>query len=92
LTGTFAIALPKAAQADKLEGIPIIISIDREGHIAVNGVKLAQDADFEKVFTAQHHGKEHQAIIAADTDTRHGRHIEVIDRLRGLKVQRGYRF
>ncbi|AEB08239.1 ExbD/TolR family protein [Desulfobacca acetoxidans] len=85
---TFAIALPKATQADRLEGVPIIISIDREGSIAINGVKLAQDGDFEKVFTAQKQGKEPQAIIAADTDNRHGRLIEVIDRLRGLKVER----
>ena len=85
---TFAIALPKAVQADKLESVPIIISIDRKGHVAVNGVKLAQDDDFEKVFLSQKQGKEPQAIIAADTDTRHGRLIEVIDRLRGLKVQR----
>ena len=85
---TFAIALPKATQADRLEGVPIIISIDREGSIAINGVKLAQDGDFEKVFTAQKQGKKPQAIIAADTDNRHGRLIEVIDRLRGLKVER----
>ncbi len=85
---TFGIALPKATQADKLESVPIIISIDREGHIAVNGVKLLQDNDFEKVFVAQKQGKEPQAIIAADTDTRHGRLIVVIDRVRGLKVQR----
>jgi biopolymer transport protein TolR len=85
---TFAIALPKAAQADKLKCVPIIISIDCQGHIAVNGVKLARDDDFAQVFTAQMQGKEPQAIIAADTETRHGRLIEVIDRLRGLKVQR----
>ena len=55
---TFAIALPKAAQADKLESVAIIISIDREGHIAVNGpVKLAQDGHFDTVFTAQQQGK-----------------------------------
>ena len=85
---TFAIALPKATQADKLEKIPIIISIDREGQIAVNGVKLAHDNDFEKVFTGQSQSKAPQAVIAADSDTRHGRLIEVIDRLRALKVER----
>jgi biopolymer transport protein ExbD len=88
LPSTFSIALPKATQADKLKSVPIIISIDRKGQIAVNGIKLTQDGDFEKVFTAQQQGKEPQAIIAADTDTRHGRLIEVIDRLRCLKVQR----
>jgi biopolymer transport protein ExbD len=85
---TFSIALPKACQADKMESIPIIISIDREGHIAVNGVKLGQDNDFEPVFTTQKQGKEPQAVIAADTQTQHGRLIEVIDRLRALKVER----
>lgn len=84
----FAIALPKATQADKLECVPVIISIDREGRIAVNGVKLAQDGDFDKVFSNQKQGKEAQAIIAADTETRHGRLMEVIDRLRSLHVQR----
>ena len=84
---TFAIALPKATQAEKLKSVPIIISIDREGHIAVNGVKLARDEDFDRIFKEQMHGKEPQAVIAADTLTRHGRLIDVIDRLRALKVQ-----
>ncbi len=85
---TFGIALPKATQADKLKSTPIIISIDRAGHIAVNGIKLREDSDFERVFNAQKQGKEPQAIIAADKDSRHGRLIEVMDRLRALKVQR----
>jgi len=55
---TFAIALPRATPADKLEIVPIIISIDREGHLAVNGVKPAHDRDFETVFAAQKQGKE----------------------------------
>jgi biopolymer transport protein TolR len=85
---TFGIALPKATQADKLKSTPIIISIDREGRIAVNGIRLKKDSDFDKVFNAQKHGKEPQAIIAADQDSRYGRLIEVMDRLRALKVQR----
>lgn len=85
---TFDIALPKATQADKLESVPIIISIDREGHIAVNGIRLEKDSDFDRVFTAQKQGKEPQAIIAADKDSRHGRLVEVIGHLKRLKVQR----
>jgi biopolymer transport protein ExbD len=85
---TFAIALPKAAHADKLKSIPIIISIDREGRIAVNGIRLAQDRDFDKVFLAQKKGQQPEAIIAADAQSRHGRLVEVIDRLRSLKVKR----
>jgi|UniRef100_A0A7C3UZV5 biopolymer transport protein ExbD len=88
LPRTFSIALPKAAQADKLESVPIIISIDREGRIAINGTRLNQDQDFDQVFQSQKQGKESLAIIAADQETRHGRLIEVIDRLKGLKVQR----
>lgn len=85
---TFAIALPHASQADKLERVSIIISLDRQGQIAINGVRLAQDAEFEQVFESQKRGKEPQAIIAADKETRHGRLVEVMDRLRGLKVQK----
>lgn len=88
LPRTFSIALPKAPQADKLESVPIIISIDREGRIAINGTRLNQDQDFDQVFQSQKQGKESLAIIAADQETRHGRLIEVIDRLKGLKVQR----
>jgi biopolymer transport protein ExbD len=88
LPRTFSIALPKAAQADKLESVPVIVSIDRDGHIAINGTRLSQDGDFDKMFLSQKQGKETLAIIAADRDTRHGRLIEVIDRLKGLQVSR----
>ena len=88
LPRTFSIALPQAAQADKLASIPVIISIDREGHIAINGQRLSQDHDFNSVFLSQKQGKETTAVIAADKDARHGRLIEVIDRLKGLQVTR----
>jgi biopolymer transport protein TolR len=88
LPRTFSIALPKAAQADKLESVPVIVSIDREGNLAVNGVRLGQDGDLDQAFPSQPQGKETLAIIAADKETRHGRLIEVIDRLKGLQVTR----
>jgi biopolymer transport protein ExbD len=85
---TFSIALPQATQAEKIEKVPIIISLDGEGRIAINGARLAQDGDFERIFCEQMQGKEPQAIIAADKQVRHGRLIEVIDHLKRLKVQR----
>jgi biopolymer transport protein ExbD len=88
LPSTFSIALPKATQAEKPEKIPIIISIDREGQIAINGVRLARDAEFEQVFKGQQRYNESLAVIAADKETRHGRLMEVIDRLKCLQVQR----
>ena len=88
LPRTFSIALPKATQADKMEKVPIIISIDAAGKIAINGVRLAQDEDFDRIFCEQMHSKEPQAVIAADKQVRHGRLMEVIDHLKRLKVQR----
>jgi biopolymer transport protein ExbD len=85
---TFSIALPRATQADKPEKVPIIISINREGQIAINGVRLASDVHFESIFKAQKQDKETLAVIAADKETRHGRLMEVIDRLKCLQVQR----
>ena len=85
---TFSIALPKATQADKIERMVVIISIDRDGQIAINGVKVSLDQDFDQIFTGQVQGKEPQAVIAADKETKHGRLIEVIDRLKRLQVQR----
>ena len=85
---TFSIALPKATQADKIEKTVVIISIDREGQIAINGVRVSQDQDFDQIFTGQVQGKEPQAVIAADKETKHGRLIEVIDHLKRLQVQR----
>ena len=84
---TFSIALPKATQADKLEKTVVIISIDRDGQFAINGVKVPPD-HFDYVFTEQVQGKEPQVIIAADKETRHGRIVEVLDRLKRLQVQR----
>lgn len=88
LPSTFSISLPKATQAEKPEKVTIIISINREGQIAINGVRLSRDEEFESVFREQTHDKESQAVIAADKETRHGRLMEVIDRLKSLKVQR----
>jgi len=88
MPSTFSIRLPKATQAEKPEKVPIIISINREGLIAINGVRLSRDAEFESVFRGQQHEKESQAVIAADKETRHGRLMEVIDRLKCLQVQR----
>jgi len=88
MPSTFSIALPKATQADKIEKALIIVSIDREGQIAINGTRVYQEADFNAVFREQVQGKEPQAIIAADKDIRHGQLIEVIDRLKNLEVQR----
>lgn len=88
LPRTFSIALPKAAHPDKLESVPIIIGIDREGKVAINGIRVQQDSEFEQVFRSQQGDKEPQAVIAADQDARHGRLIEVIDRLKGLAVKR----
>ncbi len=85
---TFSIALPQATKAEKPEKVPIIISINREGQIAINGVRLTRDDEFEQVFRRQQHDKEYQAVIAADKETRHGRLMEVIDRLKCLQVQR----
>jgi len=85
---TFSIALPQATQADKLEKAQVIISIDREGQVAINGIRICQDGEFDSIFTAQVQGREPQAIIAADKETRHGRLIEVIDRLKRLQVHR----
>jgi biopolymer transport protein TolR len=85
---TFSIALPKATQADKQEKTVVIISIDREGQIAINGVRVSQEQNFETIFAGQVKDKEPQAVIAADKETRHGRIIEVIDRLKKLQVQR----
>jgi biopolymer transport protein TolR len=85
---TFSIALPKATQADKLDCAPVIVSIDREGKIAINGHRLNHDDEFDQVFKTQVQGKEPLAVIAADQDTRHGRLIQVIDRLKGLQAKR----
>ena len=88
LPRTFSIALPQATEADKIEKPPVIIGINAEGQIAINGVRLAHDGEFEQVFRAQPQGPEPQAVIAADKEIRHGRLIEVIDNLKRLKVQR----
>ena len=88
LPRTFSVSLPQATEADKIEKPPVIIAINAAGELAINGVRLAHDGEFDQVFGAQPQGPEPQAVIAADKEIHHGRLIEVIDRLKRLKVQR----
>ncbi len=85
---TFSISLPKATQAEKMEKIVVIVSVDREGRMAINGTRVYQETDFNAVFEELVRGKEPQAVIAADKEVRHGTIIEIIDRLKRLKVER----
>jgi len=88
LPRSFSVALPQNAETEKVETPPVIIAIDAAGRIAINGVRLAHDGEFDQVFRAQPQGPEAQAVIAADKDIQHGRLIEVIDQLKRLRVQR----
>lgn len=85
---TFSISLPKATQAEKMEKIVVIVSVDREGRMAINGTRVYQETDFKAVFEELVRGKEPQAVIAADKEVKHGTIIDIIDRLKRLKVER----
>jgi biopolymer transport protein TolR len=85
---TFSISLPKATQAEKMEKIVVIVSVDREGRMAINGTRVYQETDFRAVFEELVRGKEPQAVIAADKEVKHGTIIDIIDRLKRLKVER----
>lgn len=88
LPRTFSIHLPQATQAQPPEKVVLIISIDEQGQLALNGQKTELDAGFDELFRQFTLGKEPQAVIAADKNARHGRIVAVIDRLKQLRVEK----
>lgn len=88
LPRTFSISLPQATEATPPEKLVVIVSIDQEGRVALNGKSVELGEEFDQLFRQLTNGKEPQAVIAADKNARHGRLVAVIERLKKLQVQK----
>lgn len=82
------VQLPQAQSASAPAQMPIILTVDKEGHIILDGksVTVAEAAD-----TMKKHMEENRhaaVILQADKDTAHGQVVAVMDMLKQSGVKR----
>ncbi len=84
---TIPVDLPKGATGEPT-GVVLAFSIDKEGGVYLDGSKASEDALRSSIRKARAADPEVRAVIAADTNSRHGSVVHVIDLLRQEHVNR----
>lgn len=83
-----SVQLPQAAHASQPVQMPIIITVDKEGHITLDNkpVSITEASDMMK----QHMSENANAavILQADRTTAHGQVVAVMDMLKSAGVKR----
>lgn len=87
LKDMIGIQLPKAATSEAKPSESLSIAITRQGQLLVNGKMASAEELATEVAAAVKRHPETQAIIAADSDARHGDVVRAIDIVKqaGLK-------
>lgn len=83
-----AVQLPQAKNAAAPAQMPIILTLDREGHIAVDNRPVSYD---EAAAVMRQHMAENPdaaVILQADEQTAHGQVVAIMDMLKGAGVYR----
>ncbi|MDD6119140.1 MAG: biopolymer transporter ExbD [Selenomonadaceae bacterium] len=83
-----AVQLPQAKNAAAPAQMPIILTLDREGHIAVDNRPVSYD---EAAAVMRQHMAENPdaaVILQADEQTAHGQVVAIMDMLKGAGVHR----
>ncbi len=83
-----AVQLPQAKNAAAPAQMPIILTLDREGHIAVDNRPVSYDE--AAAIMRQHMAENPDAavILQADEQTAHGQVVAIMDMLKGAGVHR----
>ncbi len=84
---TIPVDLPKGATGEPT-GVVLAISVDKAGGAYVDGNKTTDEALRGRIRAARAGDAQVRAVIAADTDARHGSVVHVIDLLRQEHVSR----
>jgi biopolymer transport protein ExbD len=85
---TLGLKLPKAASADGSAMDTLGIAVTRQGQILLNGVISTEEALTAAVKAAVEKNPEAQAIIAADSESRHADLVHAIDLVKGAGMKR----
>ena len=84
---TIPVDLPKGATGEPT-GVVLAITVDAEGQMYLEGEKSAEDELRRRIRGLRASDPELRAVIAADTNSRHGSVVRVIDLLRQERVNR----
>jgi biopolymer transport protein ExbD len=84
---TLGIHLPKSSTGDGKKPVTFGVAVTRQGQILLNGEIVSDDILKSKVADEIEKSPDLQALVSADTDTRHGDVVHAIDLLKqsGLK-------
>ncbi len=80
--------LPRAAHGGETVGQNLMVVIHADGTLFVDGSKMDEDELKQRVQQAKAKDPDAKAMIAADTDARHGAVIHVIDLLKGEGINK----
>jgi len=84
MSAGLAVKLPNASASQPLEPkAPIVVTLDRDGHVHLGSDDVAADAVGEGVLARVDGDLQRSIHIRADRDTPHGAVVEVLDRLAG---------
>ncbi len=84
---TIPVDLPKGATGEPT-GVVLAISVDKAGSAYLDGTKTSDGDLRQRIRTVRANDAQVRAVIAADTDARHGSVVHVIDLLRQEHVSR----
>ncbi|MCM0605838.1 MAG: biopolymer transporter ExbD [Xanthomonadaceae bacterium] len=85
---TLGIQLPKSTSSDS-KSVPtsVQVAILKNGQVRINAKSFANDAEIEKELkTLAAQNPEIQAVISADTDSKHGDVVKVMDQVKSAKI------
>lgn len=84
---TIPVDLPKGATGESTAAV-LAFSIDKQGSVYLDGEKADEATLRSRIRQARARDPEVRAVIAADTDSRHGSVVQVVDLLRQEQVTR----
>ena len=92
MTNPGLVELPKVGQAMKQVGVPIVVTIHKDGKAEIEGKELSRDKLLFEIKNqlkkSQSNKTERSVVVAADEKTQYGKVIEVMDLLKQAKVDK----
>lgn len=83
-----SLELPQAATAESVRELPIVITIDKAGHIMVDGTSMSFD-EASLLFSSRADSNKNLAVVLqADKSTAHGQVAAVMDMLKQSGVKK----
>ena len=87
MTNPGLVELPKVGQAMKQVGAPIVVTVQKDGAVEIEGRTYSRDKLLFEI-KQQLKSKDRPVVVAADEKTQYGKVIEVMDLLKQAKVEK----